>query len=216
MNVLDLFSGIGGFSLGLERAGMRTVAFCEIDPYCRRVLARHWPDVPVYDDVRTLTASRLVADARHRQPQECASVDGLDQQRSQERRRAEQPTGTGAGSRVGNGDTATRTNGHRAVATGYAGIDVIAGGFPQVKISAQQARAPALPASAAAYGASTPELLARYDRDTSSWRTSQHCFIEGLETFSETWPRSGIVVAGTCVPASAVGAPHRRETEYGS
>ena len=35
MNVLDLFSGIGGFSLGLERAGMRTVAFCEIDPYCR-------------------------------------------------------------------------------------------------------------------------------------------------------------------------------------
>jgi DNA (cytosine-5)-methyltransferase 1 len=62
MNVLDLFSGIGGFSLGLERAGMRTVAFCEIDPYCRRVLAKHWPDVPVYDDVRTLTAERLAAD----------------------------------------------------------------------------------------------------------------------------------------------------------
>jgi DNA (cytosine-5)-methyltransferase 1 len=61
MNVLDLFSGIGGFSLGLERAGMRTVAFCEIDPYCRRVLARHWPDVPVYDDVRTLTAEQLSA-----------------------------------------------------------------------------------------------------------------------------------------------------------
>ena len=37
MNVLDLFSGIGGFSLGLQRAGMRTVAFCEIDPFCRAV-----------------------------------------------------------------------------------------------------------------------------------------------------------------------------------
>jgi DNA (cytosine-5)-methyltransferase 1 len=62
MRVLDLFSGIGGFSLGLERAGFETVAFCEIDPYCRRVLARHWPEVPCYDDVRTLTAERLGAD----------------------------------------------------------------------------------------------------------------------------------------------------------
>ena len=62
MNVLDLFSGIGGFSLGLERAGMRTVAFCEIEPYCRAVLKKHWPNVPCYDDVRTLTADRLRAD----------------------------------------------------------------------------------------------------------------------------------------------------------
>ena len=62
MRCLDLFSGIGGFSLGLERAGMRTVAFCEIDAYCRRVLAKHWPNVPCYDDIRTLTAERLAAD----------------------------------------------------------------------------------------------------------------------------------------------------------
>ena len=38
MNVLDLFSGIGGFSLGLERAGFKTVAFCEIEPFCQKVL----------------------------------------------------------------------------------------------------------------------------------------------------------------------------------
>lgn len=54
MNVLDVFSGIGGFSLGLERAGMRTVAFCEIDTFARSVLAKHWPDVPIHGDVRSL------------------------------------------------------------------------------------------------------------------------------------------------------------------
>ena len=55
LRVLDLFSGIGGFSLGLERTGgFRTVAFCEIEPLPRRVLARHWPDVPCFEDVRKL------------------------------------------------------------------------------------------------------------------------------------------------------------------
>lgn len=62
MRVLDLFSGIGGFSLGLERAGMTTVAFCEIEDYPRRVLAKHWPGVPIYNDIRKLTAERLRAD----------------------------------------------------------------------------------------------------------------------------------------------------------
>jgi DNA (cytosine-5)-methyltransferase 1 len=62
VRVLDLFSGIGGFSLGLERAGMTTAAFCEIEEFPRAVLAKHWPDVPIYDDVRTLTADRLARD----------------------------------------------------------------------------------------------------------------------------------------------------------
>ena len=56
MKVLDLFSGIGGFSLGLERAGMETVAFCEIDEYAQEVLIKHWPDVPVFADVKDLSA----------------------------------------------------------------------------------------------------------------------------------------------------------------
>ena len=56
MRVLDLFSGIGGFSLGLERAGMRTVQFVELDPFCRAVLAQHWPHVPCHDDIRTYHA----------------------------------------------------------------------------------------------------------------------------------------------------------------
>lgn len=63
LRVLDLFSGIGGFSLGLERTGgFETVAFCEIEPFPRKILKKHWPDVPCYEDVRTLTAERLAAD----------------------------------------------------------------------------------------------------------------------------------------------------------
>jgi DNA (cytosine-5)-methyltransferase 1 len=63
LRVLDLFSGIGGFSLGLERTGgFKTVAFCEIEPFPRRVLAKHWPEVPCYEDVRKLTGARLAAD----------------------------------------------------------------------------------------------------------------------------------------------------------
>lgn len=64
--ILDLFSGIGGFSLGLERASpqFKTAAFCEIDPYNRAVLRQHWPDVIQYDDVRALTAERLHTDGK--------------------------------------------------------------------------------------------------------------------------------------------------------
>lgn len=60
LRVLDLFSGIGGFSLGLHRAGgFETVAFCEIDSAARRVLAKHWPTVPIFDDVTKLSAKDL-------------------------------------------------------------------------------------------------------------------------------------------------------------
>ncbi len=58
MNVLDLFSGIGGFSLGLDRAGMKTVAFCEIEKYPRTILKKHWPEVPIAQDVKKLSYNR--------------------------------------------------------------------------------------------------------------------------------------------------------------
>jgi DNA (cytosine-5)-methyltransferase 1 len=60
---LDLFSGIGGFSLGLERSGLvETAAFCDWEPYCQKVLKKHWPDVPVYGNIKELNYDRLKAD----------------------------------------------------------------------------------------------------------------------------------------------------------
>jgi len=61
MRLLDLFSGIGGFSYAAEKlvGGYETVAFCEQDEFCQQVLRKHWKDVPIYDDVRTIDATRL-------------------------------------------------------------------------------------------------------------------------------------------------------------
>lgn len=56
LTVGSLFSGIGGFDLGLERAGMEIRFQVEIDPFCRKVLEKHWPAVRRYEDVRTIGA----------------------------------------------------------------------------------------------------------------------------------------------------------------
>ena len=53
--VLDIFSGIGGFSLGLEKTGMKTIAFCEINSFCQKILKKHWQSVPVFSDITILT-----------------------------------------------------------------------------------------------------------------------------------------------------------------
>jgi DNA (cytosine-5)-methyltransferase 1 len=62
LKVLDLFSGLGSFSLGLERAGMRTVGFCEKDEFCRRVLEKQWPGIVCHEDIGTREFSRGEAD----------------------------------------------------------------------------------------------------------------------------------------------------------
>ena len=63
LRTLDLFSGIGGFSLGLDSTGyFETVAFCEIEEFPCKVLNKHWPNVPIYNDVRELSYEKLQAD----------------------------------------------------------------------------------------------------------------------------------------------------------
>ena len=60
---LDLFSGLGGFSLGLEATGgFETVAFCDIEKFSRKVLKKHWPDVKQYKDIKELTYEQIKED----------------------------------------------------------------------------------------------------------------------------------------------------------
>ena len=55
LKLLDLFSGIGGFSLGFEKTGaFETIAFCEKDKFCQSVLKKHWNNIRIYDEIRNL------------------------------------------------------------------------------------------------------------------------------------------------------------------
>ena len=154
MRVLDLFSGIGGFSLGLERAGMKTVAFCEIEPFPRAVLRKHWPEVPCYDDVRTLTAERL-------------SANGIFP-------------------------------------------DVICGGFPCQDISLARA--------GAGIAGERSGLWSEYARLIGELRP-HYAIVEnvaallsrGLDVVLGDLAALGYDAEWHCIPASAVGAPHRRD-----
>lgn len=177
MNVLDLFSGIGGFSLGLERAGMRTVAFCEIDPYCQAVLRKHWPDVPVFGDVCALTAEAL-ADAKGR---------AGEFQSSKRQDLRDEPAINGA-----------------------AGIDVICGGFPCQDIS--------VAGKGAGIEGSRSGLWKEYVRIIGEVRP-RYVIVEnvaallgrGLERVLGDLAALGYDAEWHCIPASAVGAPHRRD-----
>ena len=63
LNVLDLFSGIGGFSVGLEATGkFKTIAFCEKDKFCQKVLQKHWQGTEIYEDIRNIDGTKIKAD----------------------------------------------------------------------------------------------------------------------------------------------------------
>lgn len=59
LRVASFFTGIGGFDLGFQRAGLTPVFHCEIDPHCQLILRRHWPKVPLHADITTLAAATI-------------------------------------------------------------------------------------------------------------------------------------------------------------
>ena len=123
MRILDLFSGIGGFSLGLHRASetFQTVAFCEMDPFCTQILNKHWPDVPVYPDIRELTYERLKADGVVADPG-CEQSSGWTNQKESGERAARVKSASC-------GDSQSQLTGKingKEIGT----IDIVCGGFP--------------------------------------------------------------------------------------
>lgn len=154
-NVLDLFSGIGGFSLGLERTGgFKTVAFCEIDPFCRRVLKKHWPKVPCYEDVKTLTAKHL----------------------------------------------------------GRAGIvpNVICGGFPCQDISCA-GRGEGITGARSGLWSEYSRLIGELRPDYAIVENVSALLARGLDRVLGDLAALRYDAEWHCIPASAVGAPHRRD-----
>lgn len=59
LQVASFFSGIGGFDLGFEMAGMTVVMQCEIEPFCRKVLKKHWPNIPLHGDIATIKSEQI-------------------------------------------------------------------------------------------------------------------------------------------------------------
>lgn len=199
---LDTFSGIGGFSLAAAWTGrIETIGFVEIDPFCRRVLAKHWPGVPQHGDIKTLTGEQvtdwLVAhavrqrdadDGRRAVTGETGGVQGEAWQRQRVRADAGQCDHAGAGR-----------------------IDLITGGFP------------CQPWSAAGRRRGTyddrdlwPELARLVATLRPRW-----CLFEnvpgiinmagGLDRVLADLEAGGYATGTVVVPAAAVGALHRRD-----
>lgn len=196
LTIGSLFSGIGGFDLGLGRAGMRTVWFCEQDAFCQRVLARHWPGVPIHNDVRA-----LVADT------ECSGRAW----RSQLGGRAD-PVGQEAERREGSDQLAGRDQepGDRSVSVPVPYVDVLCGGFPCQDLSYAGAGA-GLAGARSGLWSEYARLIGEMGPRYVVVENVAALLARGLGTVLADLAALGYDAEWDCIPASAVGAPHRRD-----
>ncbi len=155
LTVLDLFSGIGGFSLGAERAGWHTVAFCEIDKFCTKILKKRWPEVPIFDDIKSLTSEEIYK-----------KVDWK--------------------------------------------IDVICGGFPCQDISVAGKKA-GITGSRSSLWKEFARLINEIKPKYAIIENVANLRGNGLITVLQDLWQIGYDAEWHCIPASAVGAPHRRD-----
>jgi DNA (cytosine-5)-methyltransferase 1 len=196
VNVGSLFSGIGGFDLGLERAGMRTVWFCEQDPFCQRVLAKHWPGVPCHPDVCSLVADTGGAGRR----QDLRGAHGDEGQDAGGR--AKDPNLADGGSQGAGGG--------EVLPVPVPPVDVLCGGFPCQDLSYAGRGAGIDGARSGLWGEFARlvrELRPRY----VIVENVPALLTRGLGRVLADLAACGYDAEWDCVPASAVGAPHRRD-----
>jgi DNA (cytosine-5)-methyltransferase 1 len=187
LTVGSLFSGIGGFDLGLERAGMRTVWFCEQDPFCQRVLGKHWPGVPVHPDVRCLVAA---ADSR-------SGNGGAEAARERDSRASgPQPLGRGGG--------------HDGVPVPVPYVDVLCGGFPCQDISVA-GRGEGIDGARSGLWGEYARLIRELRPRYVVVENVAALLARGMERVLGDLAACGYDAEWDCIPASAVGAPHRRD-----
>jgi DNA (cytosine-5)-methyltransferase 1 len=181
LTVGSLFSGVGGFDLGFERTGhMRTVWFCEQDPFCQRVLAKHWPGVPCYPDVRALVGH---ADSA---PAHAHAASG--------------------GSRAAVGESGVRPD----VPVPVPYVDILCGGFPCQDISVA-GRGEGIDAARSGLWAEYARLIRDLRPRYVVVENVAALLARGMERVLGDLAACGYDAEWDCIPASAVGAPHRRD-----
>jgi DNA (cytosine-5)-methyltransferase 1 len=182
----SLFSGIGGLDLGLDRAGLRCAWQCEIDDYARRVLARHWPDVRRWDDVRTFPP---VADAEQDGRNEPAFAGGV--QESEEEGRLLQPQGRADSWHV----------------------DLICGGFPCQDIS-YAGKGAGLAGERSGLWYEFARVVRVLRPRYVLVENVAALLVRGLDAVLGTLASLGYDAEWACLPAAAVGAPHIRDRVF--
>ena len=155
LKVLDIFSGIGGFSIGLENAGMETVGFCEIEPFAQDILNKHWPHTRIFTDIRTLNEESLLR-------------------------------------------------------CGISKINVIAGGFPCQDISCAGKQV-GIDGSRSGLWKEFWRLIDELRPDYAIIENVANLRSRGLITVLQDLRQIGYNAQWHCIPASAIGAPHRRD-----